>query len=71
MGPDTFLCVPTVGNPSFPPFPIPETSKISGEASNQPWHCSDSSQPHSRQDSKGQEALQIFFHFLDLFGQNC
>jgi len=68
---DTFLCDPRVGNPGFPPSPITETSKISGGAGNQPWHCSDSSQPCSRQDSKGQESLQIFFHFLDLFGQNC
>lgn len=71
MGPDMFLSVPRVGNPGFPPSPIPKTSKISRGAGNQPWHRSDSSQPHSRQDSKGQEALQIFFHFLDLFGQNC
>lgn len=50
MGSDTFLCVPRVGNPGFPSDPIPEISKISRGASNQPWHCSNSSQPHSRQD---------------------
>lgn len=52
-----------------PPFPISETSKISGGA-REPWQRHRSSQPVPGKDSRGQEALQIFSHFLDLFGQN-
>lgn len=60
MGSNTFLCVCRVGNPSFPPSPIPETSKIGGGVLVQ----QESSNPAPGRTARGKKLFGYFSTFL-------